>query len=204
MSKTKDLQKKNKQLTLLKALPKAYGGDLLKKHKARQSGRPLDTRNSMHFVLRSTQAKGEWSFRRHQNEIRKIIERFAIKFGVRLFSMANVGNHLHLHLQLTNRFAYDGFIRAISSAIMMRVTGISRWNKIKLVKKFWDCRPFSRVIIGFSGLLKIRDYIAINKLEGIGYTKTQARFYLAWQKDKSQSVKWQKMALLKTAAGQLL
>ena len=172
--------KLGQQIKLLKDLPKAYGGDLLKKSKARMSGRPLDTRNSMHFVLRSTQAKGEWSFKRHKIEVKKIIERFAHKFGVRLNSLANVGNHLHLHLQLTNRYTYNGFIRAISAAIMMKVTGTSRWKKFSSEKKFWDRRPFSRVIIGYHAILKVRDYITINRLQGIGYTKDQARFYIAW------------------------
>lgn len=176
---------KSPQLKLLQDEPKAYGGSLLTKHRARLRGRPLDTRHSMHFVLRSSQARGEWSFWRHKKAIRIIIEKFAAKNGVRLKSMANVGNHLHLHLQLSSRQTYRPFIRAISSAIMMQVTGISRWNKIKLSKKFWDYRPFSRVVIGFRALLALRDYIEINKFEGMGLTRDRAKFYWAWQRAES-------------------
>src|SRR5690606_35669226 len=101
---------------------------------------------------------------------------------VRLNSFANVGNHLHLHVQLTNRHTYRAFIRAVSAAIMMKVTGVSRWNKIKLDKKFWDRRPFSRIIVGFKALLRLEDYIAINRLEGWGYNRSQARFLIAWDR----------------------
>jgi REP element-mobilizing transposase RayT len=123
---------------------------------------------------------GPWSFSKYKKEIREIIERFAAKNGVRLNSMANVGNHLHLHLQLTNRYTYRKFIRAISSAIMMRVTGISRWKKKPRSDHFWDRRPFSRVIIGICAILRLKDYIEINKYEGAGYSRDQARFYVAW------------------------
>lgn len=173
---------KSPQLKFLKDEPKAYGGDLLKTRKGRSRGRPLDTRHSMHFVLRSTQARGEWSFWRHKVKIRVIIERFASKNGIRLHSMANVGNHLHLHLQLSNRFTYEKFIRAVTAAIMMQITGVSRWSKTKLKQKFWDQRPFSRVVIGYSAVMKLVDYLEINKLQGAGYSRDRARFYVAWSK----------------------
>lgn len=173
---------KSPQLKLLKDEPKAFGGDLFKKRKGRAMRRPLDTRHSMHFVLRSTQARGEWSFWRHKLKIRNIIERFANKNGIQLNSMANVGNHLHLHLHLKNRHTYPRFIRAISAAIMMQVTGISRWSKKNLSRKFWDQRPFSRVVMGFKSLLVLKDYIAINQMQGEGYARDRARFYVAWNK----------------------
>lgn len=171
---------KQKQQKLIGDEPKAYGGDLLTKRKARLKGRPLAIQHSMHFVLRSTQARGDWSFWRHKKQISDIITRFAVKNGVRLNSIANVGNHLHLHLQLTNRHTYRRFIRAISSAIMMQVTGISRWNKINLPKKFWDRRPFSRVVIGYRAIMTLRDYIKINQMQGRGFARDQARFYVSW------------------------
>ncbi len=153
----------------------------MKKRKARSSGRPIVTRQTMHFVLRSTQAKGSWSFFRHKINIRNILEKFSKKYGVKLLSMANVGNHLHMHIQLTNRRTYPAFIRAITASIMMAVTGASRWNKLKLKQKFWDRRPFSRVITSYNQLLKLKDYILINKWEGRGYTRDQSRFMVEWK-----------------------
>lgn len=120
----------------------------------------------MHMVLRSSKAKGPWSFLRTENrhKITLIVDKFSKKYGVKIISLANVGNHLHFHLKLTNRHTYRAFIRAITSAIAMAITKKSRWNKVK--EKFWDYRPFTRVVMGFKALLKLRDYIRINQLEG--------------------------------------
>lgn len=135
----------------------------------------------MHLVLRSSKAKGEWSFKRkiHAQKISAIIAKFAKKHHVRVLSIANVGNHLHIHIQLIKRAAYKPFIRAITSAIAMAITGVSRWQKSKTKTKFWDYRPFTRVVRGFRAALTLKDYIAINQLEGVGVGRIEARFILA-------------------------
>jgi hypothetical protein len=134
-----------KQLTLLKLESKSHGGLLRRKRKGR-GARPLAAKESMHLILKSSKAKGEWSFKRRENafKIKCIFEKFAKKYHVRILSIANVGNHLHLHIQLFYRRGYVPFIRAVTSAIAMAITKRSRWNKIKV--KFWDYRPFTRVI----------------------------------------------------------
>ena len=189
---------RTKQADFFKKVSRSYGGDLLTKRKNRTHGRPISTQHSMHFVLRSTRAKGDWSFKLHERAIREIIEKFATKNGVKLNSMANVGNHLHLHLQLSTRHTYQAFIRAITSAIMMTVTGASRWNKRPLEKlkaqaeqetnkpkKFWDRRPFSRIVVGLKAYLTMRDYVYLNELESNGFKREQARFYVSWRPSDS-------------------
>lgn len=165
---------KQRQLSLLKKQERAYGGDLLKTRKGRQGGRPLDTKNSMHLVLRSSKAKGSMSFRAPQNRkrVEGIVAKFSTKYGIKIFSLANVGTHLHLHMKLANRHTYRPFIRAVTAAIAMAITGKSRWQKMK--EKFWDYRPFTRVTVGFKGFLKLSDYLFINKLEGIYGDRTYA------------------------------
>ncbi|HEX4926026.1 MAG TPA: transposase, partial [Bdellovibrionales bacterium] len=146
----------------------------------RAGPRPLATRHSMHLVLRSSKAKGAWSFKAAANErrIREIVKRFSAKFGVRLISLAVVGNHLHFHIRLANRFTYAPFIKAVTAAIAMAVTGASRWNPLKTSAKdrFWDYRPFTRVILGMKAFLNLRDYIHINQLEGFGHERGDARY----------------------------
>ncbi|MDX9731402.1 MAG: transposase [Bdellovibrionales bacterium] len=171
------------QLTLLKKQKSAYGGELRNTRAGRAGARPLAVKQTMHLVLRSSKAKGAWSFRHARNarRIQEIIHHFAGKNGVFILSMANVGNHLHIHMKLMNRFTYAPFIRAITSAIAMAVTGRSRWRKptaqTKNEKKesFWDYRPFTRVIESFRALLTMRDYVRINQLEGCGVTRAEAR-----------------------------
>lgn len=162
-----------RQLKFLKPEPKMYGGTLRNKRKNRKGPRPLAVKHSMHLSLKSSKAKGEWSFYRHRRTIRGIVDKFATKYGVKIHSMANVGNHLHIHIQLANRFTYRSFIRAITAAIAMAVTGASRWNKLGI--KFWDYRPFTRVIVGLRAFLGMRDYVLINEIESQGHERSYAR-----------------------------
>ena len=177
-----------KQLTLLKSEFKSYGGALFNTRKGRSRGRPLATKNSMHLVLRSSQAIGPWGFRykSNQEKVKAVLQKFAVKYGVRLLSFANVGNHIHIHMQLGNRAGYKPFIRAITSAIMMTITGVNRWTSNTLKKKFWDLRPFTRIVIGRNAILRLKDYIEINRLQGFGHTCGSARFYMEWDKTVTQ------------------
>jgi len=155
----------SKQISLFKKQKLEYGGELFKTRKGRSGPRPLDTKNTMHLVLRSSKAKGEWSFREPKNykKIKGLIERFSTKHAIKILSYAINYNHIHFHFKLANRYTYKKFIRALTAAIMMAVTKVSRWNKIK--EKFWDLRPFTRVIVGFKAFLDMKDYIEINQLE---------------------------------------
>jgi len=137
----------------------------------------------MHLVLRSSKAVGDWSFRRGHNKakIQKLAQRFAQKNGVRILSLANVGNHLHFHIKLSSRFAYRPFIRGLTAAIAMAITGANRWTgglggRRGTKERFFDYRPFTRIVIGRSAFLALRDYIEINQLEGLGIKRVTARW----------------------------
>jgi REP element-mobilizing transposase RayT len=198
----KNAQKR--KFKFLKDQPLAYGGDLLKTRKGRSCARPLDTRGSMHLVLRSTKAKGDWSFWRPKNKIKikQIVAKFSNRYRIKILSMANVGNHLHFHIKLIDRNAYKPFIRAITAAIAMSVAGVSRWrpskqranqsaknnthqdtsenkNLKKVKDHFWDRRPFTRVVQGVRAFLTLKNYIQINQLEGFGCSRAEARFFMA-------------------------
>lgn len=55
----------------------------------------------------------------------------------------------------------------------MAVSGKSRWKKVD--GKFWDYRPFTRIVQSLKAFLNLRDYIRINQIEGAGFTKDHAR-----------------------------
>jgi REP element-mobilizing transposase RayT len=169
------------QLKFLKKNRTDYGGSLQTRRKGRQGSRPISTKWSMHLVLRSTKATKKWSMLlpRNKARIKAILNKFAKKYGVVLISGANVGNHLHLEIRLTNRHTYKPFIRAITAAIAMAITGGSRWNKLEI--KFWDHRPFSRIVETWREVLSLRDYIKINQFEGKGITRSEARLKLKIQ-----------------------
>lgn len=169
-----------KQRLLLKNEPKEYGGTLLKTRKGRSRPRPLDTKNTMHLVLRSSHAKAGWSFRVGDNpkKVSSILKKFAKKYGVQLLAVANVGNHIHIHMKLGNRFGYKPFIRAVTAAIAMAITGVSRWKKIDL--KFWDLRPYTRVVVGREAWIRLTKYVRVNQLEGMGYSREVAKIVIGY------------------------
>lgn len=139
----------------------------------------------MHLILKSSKAKGEWSFKRKENaqKIKAIIDKHSKKYGVAITSLANVGNHLHLHMKLASRATYKPFIRAVTAAIAMAITGVSRWKKI--AGKFWDHRPFTRVVQSWREVLALKDYLMINQLEGLGNSRVEARFIVESRKSSS-------------------
>jgi REP element-mobilizing transposase RayT len=161
------------QLKFFKPEEKAYGSSLMTKRKGRKGPRPLAVKSTMHLVLHSTHAKGKWRFQATRDKWKPIVRKFAKKYGVRIFSEADPGNHIHLHFQLANRHTYRAFIRAVTAAIAMAITGVSRWKKIDF--KFWDRRPFTRVVIGRRGYLNASDYVRVNQLESQGYNRETAR-----------------------------
>ena len=161
------------QLTMLKKQRLAYGGELQKKH-GRKKPRPLSTKNSIHLVLRSKKAVGMWSFREaiNREKIRSIVSKFSRRYSISVIGGANVGNHLHFHMKLSKIAAYKPFIRAITAAIRMAVTGRNKWTaKDTSAEKFWDYRPFTRVILSYRAYLNMKDYIKINRYEGAGISR---------------------------------
>jgi REP element-mobilizing transposase RayT len=146
---------------------KPFGGNLLRQAKNR-TARPITTKKSMHLVLRSTQAKGEWSFKTPRNKkiVHQTLEETAKKFGVKIYQYANSGNHLHLLVKLGNRFAYNGFIRALSGTLAIKITAANKFKKLN--QKFWDARPFSRIVEWGRAYKLIKDYLTLNQLEAEG------------------------------------
>ncbi len=132
----------------------------------------------MHLVLRSSKAKGIWSFLRPGNKVRikDILAKFSEKFVVKIISLAIVGNHIHLQIKLSHRQTYKPFIRAVTAAIAIAVTGACRWRPAK--EKFWDLRPFTRIVESFRACVNLANYICINRLEAAGFSRREARLIL--------------------------
>lgn len=170
--KTKQQRQLGFQQEGLKRQKSEHGGSL---KGSRKRKRPVGVRSTMHLVLKSSQAKGTWSFVRHELEIRSIVERFSKKNHIQILSAAFVGNHIHLHIRAKGREKFRAFIRAVTAAIMMKVTGFSRWAPSPEGFQFWDARPYSRLISTWREFLNLKSYIEINQWEGMGYSKGIAR-----------------------------
>lgn len=151
-----------------------FGGSLCSK-RAHRVARPLSTKHPLHLILKSSQARGARSFWKKRNAafIEGALGKFSSKFGIKVIDCVNAGNHLHLTVKLSNRFTYSPFIRALTGAISLRLGGAAG------IKKFWDFRPYTRIIVGWKAFLKARDYLAINRLESFGIPRSEARTLVA-------------------------
>ena len=205
--------KKPKQLSFFKDTTgpqKFFGGALLEGK--RKSMRPLSSKESIHFVLRSSWAMGSDSFiaQRNRGHVDRIISRFAKKFGVRIYERAINSNHIHLLLKMTSRRLYRAFIKAVSGQIASHVMGQQSFLEFSRSRQkssagdesksssgarkseigrdvkngFWQFRPFSRVVNWGRDFKICVNYLKQNVLEAFGFVKYKPRknLYSAWIK----------------------
>lgn len=157
-------------------VPKAFGGSRLKSHA--KVKRPLATKQPLHLVVKSSYATGARSMLRKRNasRIEAIIRSQARLKGLRVYHFVNVGNHLHLVLRVdhrslqTGRRAYRAFIRAVTGLIARHVLGAERGAAQGA--KFWQARPFTRIVTWGRDYLGLSGYMLKNQLEAIGFVKS--------------------------------
>ena len=165
--------------------------------------RPLCSKDSIHFVLRSPWARGSDSFLaiRNRKAIDNLIRRFAKKFGVRIYEQAVNGNHIHLLLRITNRPLYRSFIEAISGKIashVMRNQSFNLFCRSRRISRrgdgslgykaatksrgFWEFMPFSRVVAWGRDFKTCVSYLKQNVLEALGFIsyKPRKNYYARW------------------------
>lgn len=142
----------------------AFGGSLLKGNP--RHARPLSFKRPLHLVLRSTLATGERSFLRRAREVERIVRRSARRQNVRVYRLANSGNHLHLLVRPGSRHAYRAFIRSVTGLLARAMLGSRKRRPAR--EKFWDARPFSRVLAWGRDFRQAARYLLRNALEARG------------------------------------
>ena len=147
--------------------PTAFGGALLDRGNPRYA-RPLSPSQSMHLVLRSTRAYGSRSFLAPANarRIQKLVFSLGRRLRVRVYNYANSGNHLHLLLQPSTRAAYRAYVRALSG-IVARIALRAKHSRTQGLR-FWDRRPWSRIVSWGDGFETVLLYIERNTMETLG------------------------------------
>ena len=155
-------------LARYRANSQCFGGNLLRGNP--KGRRPFSSRSALHIVLRSSLARGRHSLLRGEREfrIKAIVKRQADRFSIQLYRYANSGNHLHLLVKPPqNRSGLAGFLRAISGLIARAVLQAERGSPKG--KKFWDKRPFSRIVGWGKAFGHCAQYIARNVFEASNF-----------------------------------
>jgi REP element-mobilizing transposase RayT len=168
-------QKRERQLgfeILEGKIPKYFGGAYLKNSNAKTK-RPVTTKRSMHLVLRALVAKGVLSLLRKEKKIKEIIYKQARVHGVKVYRLANGGNHLHLIILPRSREAFHAFIRSISGLIAREILRAERGCPKNL--RFWDKRPFTRIMEWGREYKAVLNYLEQNVLEAYGFIPYQER-----------------------------
>jgi REP element-mobilizing transposase RayT len=150
-----------------------YGGD--KDRGKRKQARPFSSRRPLHVTLRSTRARGLWSLRRKANHaaVLEEFERAARRFGVKVYEMAVVGNHIHALVRARRREALANFLRWVAGRIAQRITGASKGKPC--AGSFWDETAWSRVVTWGNEFRTVRGYIRQNILETMGLIAVRPR-----------------------------
>jgi len=174
---------KNKKQYLLSdefKVEREFGGALLKKSNAKKP-RPIAIKKTMHLTFRSSKARGEYSFLYDKNRSRRIervVRKQASKFGVAIYRYANVGNHFHLLVMATYRLGFINFLRAVSGLVARIVLGAERGSRrLKTKTKFWDQRPWTRVISTWNDFLNVKKYVELNFNEAMGFIPYKPRTF---------------------------
>lgn len=130
----------------------------------RKIRRPLAAKKWIHLVLKSERAVGGRSFLTAKNKvfIERLLKLKARKFGVKIAEFANVGNHLHLKIRITDRGEFGKFLKSVTTQVARFVTGARRGHPFG---RFWQGLAYTRVLSSRYEELQLRGYIAANRLE---------------------------------------
>lgn len=168
---------KSSQLDLIprKKAYAEFGGSLCRTRRGR-TARPMSAKHPVHIVLRSSKAKGAQSLRHHSriNHVNRLFASICKDHGVRVHEYANVGNHIHALVKIPNRQVYLRWIRKLTARIACLATGAKKGTRSE--GKFWDFRPYTRIVKGWRGFKIARDYVYLNHLEAIGVVFRKTSF----------------------------
>ncbi|MBN1114272.1 MAG: transposase [Oligoflexia bacterium] len=109
--------------------------------------------------------------------MRDTINRHAELYNIKLYNFSINSNHLHLPLKLRYRDSYKKFIRGLTGTIARIALETKKGNAgiNGLVKKFWDTRPFSKIVNWGRHYVNTYFYVFENELEAAGFIKYRER-----------------------------
>lgn len=180
-----------KQISLskLKLAPRVFNPGRRTTVASRQR-RTVVMNESMHVVLKSDLARGRMSLQKNQVKVDALIKKMAKNHGVHIYKMATAYNHIHIHLRVTRRLRWKGFISGLTGGIA-RAVGFRRMTvgpsakdmTVGRSRGFWQARPFSRLVSWGQDFHRVRDYVILNQLEASGEIppRSQLRKGVSWR-----------------------
>lgn len=162
------------QLRLLPPNPLEHGGSVRKGR--RKTRRPFDPKRAMHLVMRSSRAKGAWSFlhRRNKAGIHTLLVDLCARYQAKLYRFENVGNHLHLIVRFPSRRELKAFLRVFAQGVMFLVTGA---RKGQPKGRFFDAIAYTRVVNWGREFTVLKNYLWKNALEALGFAAEEIALY---------------------------
>lgn len=149
------------QISGFSKLGDSFGGSKLKGNA--RSARPLDSKFPIHLTLRSR--KSVMRLPKTFVIVERTIEETSKKYGVTIFKRANVGNHLHLLLQI-NTWLWAKFIRELTGRIAQALGQLGLSDKMG----FWQFKPHTRIVRGWRQAFKSAlEYVRLNQIEALGF-----------------------------------
>jgi len=170
----------------------SFGGSLLKSSHAK-TPRPLSSKQALHIVLRSDWATGPRSLLKKERLIQNMLLKSGRRHGVRVYRVANAGNHLHLLVRFTKRRGLQNFLRSSCGLIARKMLGAERgmakkWDTylapgvsqattaspsntplIPRGQHFWSQRPFTRIVSWGRDFASVLSYLKLNTLAALGF-----------------------------------
>lgn len=138
----------------------SFGGSL---HQGRRkTARPICAKKSLHVVLRSEIARGEWYLLLPANAklLKQLLTLYSLRFSVTIYSFANVGNHCHLLLRAKSKEGLRNFLRVFAGQLAQRITGTRPGKPLKT--SFWSVIAFSRIVEWGRGFATAKNYLFKN------------------------------------------
>lgn len=140
-----------KQLTLFsESVAREFGGSLLLGR--RKTVRPLDTRKSLHLVLKAVDS---FKLLRNRSLVERNLRSYAKRFELQIYDLAVNADHIHLQIKFSRREDYVRWIRAVTGAIARKIAGLK-----------WKLRPYSKILSWGKQFALVRRYILTNQNQG--------------------------------------
>lgn len=138
---------------------KIFGGSLLVGKRKRKRARPLCTKRPINVVLKAR----DFGIAKGTKTAKSEIQKAARRWGIKIYRLSVLSDHIHLLIGIPTRLAYRFFIQRVCGAIALKL-GLT-----------WLYRPFTRVVEWGRDFKRTCGYVEMNDLEAWGLIPYQAR-----------------------------